>query len=405
MMKSKINYINKNLFVLLICFIFIFSEQIRTGIMGGQLGVINIIGTIILILIYINNIKKINKYGIIFIYSTISMYLLSASFYENSIFKIFKIIVIYFIPLGLILISIESETFEKIFEFTLNILKIIIICITVIGILDYVFNINFNLIISKLMSQRMQELIYNQQFSETYRLYSFMGHPLFNTELYLMFFTLSTIDYKYYKKRSLPIWILIISLIGVLLTASKTGIILMGIAMVCLFRNEKKISKIILIIGITIIVYKIGLFNSVIERFSSGSLTTGRAEKWIEVSQMGEFPIKFFTGYGNGFTFVMNTYIDWASAAFEYPFRMFSLEFGVLITSLIYIFIMIIPSIVLIKRGQWMLMLIFLIVFLDVNTFNGLSLNGDYMLIFCFFIFIILNTSNYIKLNTKEVDL
>ncbi|WP_255993623.1 hypothetical protein [Clostridium perfringens] len=209
---------------------------------------------------------------------------------------------------------------------------------------------------------------------------------------------MNSIWFKYFKEKDLPIWILIVSMIGISLTASKTGMILMVLATIFLFRNNNKVNKIILLLLVTFIAYKLGLFNSVIERFTEGSLTTGRSEKWIEVQAMGEFPIKFFTGYGNGFTFILNRYIDWASAAFEYPIRMFSLEFGVLTSVLIYYFIMIIPIITFIKRKQFFLGVSFMIIFVDVNTFNGLALNGDYMLIFCFFIFLIMNISNCIRI-------
>ncbi|ETJ35880.1 hypothetical protein Q604_UNBC09799G0001, partial [human gut metagenome] len=38
-----------------------------------------------------------------------------------------------------------------------------------------------------------------------------------------------------------------------------------------------------------------------------------------------------------------------------------------------------------------------IIVLLDVNTFNGIAISGDKMLIFCFFTFLILNLSDYLK--------
>ncbi len=397
-MKDRQLNINEVLFKLLIVAIFILPQEIRGGVLGESLGIINILAIILLFFIYKYNIKNSNTFYIICFYLTLVVYVFLALFYERSLVKILKSIFFYFFPLGLGLIRINLITFKKIFKFMLKILNIIIILIIFIGVLRFIFNIDLNIFISKLMTNRMKELIYNQQFSNVYRLYSFMGHPLFNTELILMFFILNSIWFKYFKEKDLPIWILIVSMIGISLTASKTGMILMVLATIFLFRNNNKVNKIILLLLVTFIAYKLGLFNSVIERFTEGSLTTGRSEKWIEVQAMGEFPIKFFTGYGNGFTFILNRYIDWASAAFEYPIRMFSLEFGVLTSVLIYYFIMIIPIITFIKRKQFFLGVSFMIIFVDVNTFNGLALNGDYMLIFCFFIFLIMNISNCIRI-------
>jgi hypothetical protein len=76
---------------------------------------------------------------------------------------------------------------------------------------------------------------------------------------------------------------------------------------------------------------------------------------------------------------------------------MFSLEMGVLMTIMIYIFIALIPILTLIKRRHWYLLTCYLTVFLDINTFNGIALLGDKMMILNLFIFLIYNLSNYIK--------
>ncbi|WP_139376263.1 hypothetical protein [Clostridium chromiireducens] len=256
------------------------------------------------------------------------------------------------------------------------------------------------------MSPRTQEqIIANSMSDEAKRLYSFMGHPLFNTELYLMFLVLNILYNKYLQQRKSPVWILVVPTIGLAFTGSKTGFVLLCVSVLLLFKSSNIINKILLIMFGLIIALKIGLFNTLIYRFTTGSLTSGRSEKWIEITSMNIFPIKFFTGYGNGFTFILNSYVDWASAAFEYPIRMFSLEMGIIMTIMIYLFIMVIPIIILMKRGHWDLLLSYLIVFADINTFNGIAILGDKMMILSLFIFLILNLSKliYMKDDIKEV--
>ncbi|WP_258280612.1 hypothetical protein [Clostridium sp. CM027] len=395
--KRKTQLNNKKIFMLLLISLFVFPQELRS-ILGEKMFTINMMGIVSLVLLIINNFRGINKKKIIFLFITILVYMSTAVFYENNIMNIGTVIILFLTPLSLTIIEVDKQILKDIFKWTILILNIIIIIITVVGILEIIFNININIAISKFMSQRTQEQILLSSVSgDAKRLYSFMGHPLFNTELYLMFFVLNILYNKYFNEACCPIWILIISIIGIAFTGSKSGFVLLCLGIIVLFKCNNKIKKTLIIICGIIIAFQTGLFDTLISRFTSESLTTGRSEKWIQVQSMNIFPIKFFAGYGRGFTFKLNSYTDWASAAFEYPMRMFSLELGILITIMMYIFIMIIPIITLMKRKHYFLIVSYLIVFLDVNTFNGLSTSGDKMIIFCLFTFLILNLSNLVQ--------
>ena len=181
------------------------------------------------------------------------------------------------------------------------------------------------------------------------------------------------------------------------MTASKMGLILISSAILVITHNKSIIKKVVLISGILLIAMYTGIFNNTIERFMEGSITTGRAETWQAVLKSGLYPIKLLSGYGHEFTFTFNNYLPWASAAFEYPIRMFSLELGIVMAVLIYICIGVIPILILLKRNHVYLLISYMIIFIDVNSYNGLALASDYMFIFSIFIFIILNTSRLIK--------
>lgn len=394
----KSQSINKKLFIILLISLFIFSQELREGILGNTLATINILSLFSVSLFILNNFKELDKRKFIILYITILIYMFTASLYEDNFFTIIKCVISYIFPLILIITEVDKDTLRSIFKFTVITLNVIIIVITIIGIFEIIFGININNHISNFMSQRTQEqIIANSMTMTGKRLYSFMGHPLFNTELYLMFLVLNILYNKYLIEKRYPIWILAAATIGIAFTGSKTGFVLLCFCIVALFKSNNKGKKILLIISGILIALKIGLFNTLIYRFTTGSLTSGRSEKWTEIQSMNIYPIKFFTGYGNGFTFTFNSYVDWASAAFEYPFRMFSLEMGIIITIMIYLFIMFIPVMTLMKRRQWYLLLSYLIVFVDINTFNGIALLGDKMMIISLFIFLILGLSKYIS--------
>ena len=372
-------------------------SEIRNGVLGRKLGCINYIAiTFLIYLVYIN-IKNIYKKYMIFLYFIIIYYIFTLIFNNENLFNVLIVICVHLFPLILIGMSINDKIFKNIFYTVIKIINFIIILITVLGLMEFILGLDISLYISKFMPDRTQELILFQKQANVKRLYSFMGHPLFNTQLYLMFFVLNNIYNKYFEKILSDKILVIISVIGIAMTASKMGLILISSAILVITHNKSIIKKVVLISGILLIAMYTGIFNNTIERFMEGSITTGRAETWQAVLKSGLYPIKLLSGYGHEFTFTFNNYLPWASAAFEYPIRMFSLELGIVMAVLIYICIGVIPILILLKRNHVYLLISYMIIFIDVNSYNGLALASDYMFIFSIFIFIILNTSRLIK--------
>lgn len=397
---KNINLINKpnlkieKILTLIIIFTFCIPGEIRTGIFGRTLGLVNYVSVGLIIYLTIVNIRNFNKKYLIFVYLILLYYVATFTLYENKIINSIIVIISYIMPLLIIGMKTEEAEFKNIFRKLLFVLNIIMIIVTITGLIEVVLKIDIYSSISKIMTPRSRELILSQKTREIYRLYSFMGHPLLNTQLYLMFFLLNNVYNKYFEKVLSIKTIIIISFIGISMTASKTGLALIGVSILLVAYQKSKLNHIVMIIVTGAVVFETGIFNNTIARLVEGSLTTGRAESWERVINSGLFPIKFFTGYGHGFTFEYNKYLDWASAAFEYPIRMFALELGTVMSILIYICIGLIPIFILIKRRHIYLLIVYLILFIDVNTYNGLALAGDYMLILSLFIFIILNMSN-----------
>lgn len=402
-LQNKANSKIEKILTLIIIFTFGIPGEIRTGILGRTLGLVNYATIGLIVYLTLINIRNFNKKYLMFIYLILIYYVATFIIYENKIINSVIVIGSYIIPLLIIGMRVDEVLFKNIFRKLLFVFNIIMIMVTIAGLVEVVLKIDIYSSISKIMTPRTRELILNQKARDIYRLYSFMGHPLLNTQLYLMFFLLNNIYNKYFEKVLSIKTMIIISLVGISMTASKTGMALIGISILFVTYQNSKIKHIVMIIATGTIAFGTGIFNNTIARLVGGSLTTGRAESWERVINSGLFPIKLFTGYGHAFTFEFNKYLNWSSAAFEYPIRMFSLELGTIMAILIYICIGLIPIFILIKRRHIYLMISYLILFIDVNTYNGLALAGDYMLILCLFIFIILNMSNILKYRGENV--
>lgn len=394
-----------NYLTLISIFTFLIPGEIRYGVLGRQLGLINYISLSLVLYMVFKYIKQINMYFLIFYFITLIYYLTSALFYEKSIGTLIVVLGSYFIPLILIGLKINSENFKQFFEFFLKIFNSIVIFIVVLGVLDYFWKYKIISSLSFLLSPRTEELVNIQSTRGIYRLYSFMGHPLYNTQLFLMFYVLNMLKHRYYTNTIKIKYILAISLIGISLTASKTGFILVGVLLLIFNSGKKNYKYYTIVILVVLVSFLLGMFDNTILRLSSESLSTGRNEIWETISKNNLYPFKYFTGYGHSFTYYYNKIIPWASAAFEYPIRMFSLELGIINALLIYFFIFIYPIYFLLKGRDWRLLVGYLIIFIDVNTYNGLSNPGDNMLVFSIFIFIVLNLQTQSQNSKNKIDI
>lgn len=232
---------------------------------------------------------------------------------------------------------------------------------------------------------------------ESSRLYSYIGHPLYNAELFLMTFGL---NYAYnefilqnHKKDK---WVILVTMIGVAMTASKSAIAIY-LALLILF-YMKSIRYTIFSLVILMIGYFNGIFDLVLQRFRA-SLTTGRAEVWNRISSKGIHFFHFFWGNGSDSKYKYAYLEEWARAAFEYPYRLYALEFGILFAILIFVFLFFLPEIKIIKnRTGWIIFsIMFLAVVVHVNVYNGIGTYSDPMYLYCLFGCVTLNLSAYAK--------
>jgi len=243
---------------------------------------------------------------------------------------------------------------------------------------------------------------YADMASASIRLYSYIGHPLYNAELFLMTFGLNFTYTEFIEKdHKQDKWIILITMVGVAMTASKSAIAIF-LALLILF-YMKSIKYTIFSLAVLAIGYFNGVFDLVIQRFG-GSLTSGRAEVWSRINSTGIQFFHFFWGNGSDSKYKYAYLEEWARAAFEYPYRLYALEFGILFTVLIFLFLFVIPEIRIIKNrtGMMWISVMFLAVVAHVNMYNGIGTYSDPMYLFCLFGCITLNLSTYIR--REDID-
>lgn len=286
-----------------------------------------------------------------------------------------------------ILLYYKPKNLDKTLRFIIRGLNIGCFIIVIVGIIDIGFD---KKIISSYFLLAGDYNYYSMAIGGN-RLYSFLGHPLYNAQIFLSTFGL---NYAYndlilhnHKKDK---WIIIILFIGISMTASKSAIVLY-IALLCVL-YIKKIKYFIFIITSVIFGYRLGMLDLVISRFS-GSLSTGRNELWEKLQGYNIDFFSFFWGRGSDSKYSFAYIDEWARAAFEYPIRLFALEFGILFTIIIMIIIFGIPIYELLKRKQknFCLLIIFVAVSIHVNMYNGIGTYMDQMYMFCLFGCAILN--------------
>lgn len=293
------------------------------------------------------------------------------------------------IPLLIIQIKFQNFfVFKIFFERFLKVFNSVIYVLFICAIIDYFTKGALASVIFGIINNDTLLSI-----SKTGRFVSILGHPLFNTELFIAFFGLNVIKQKYFTKEKNTRFIYI-ALLGVLFTASKTGVVLMIIAIIVL--NVSKPSKMFPLLLLVLLFYYLGFFDLFLERLFSGSLTSNRAEKWIQIVADKDIILNWLNGHGNGSVFQLNNNYIHASAAFEYPLRLYAYEFGLLFTIIISTLLFIIPILKLLRNNQYILLILLLTLIIDVNTYNGIGLYHDYMYVYCTFLCIYLNISKFI---------
>ena len=205
------------------------------------------------------------------------------------------------------------------------------------------------------------------------RFFSLWGHPLTNAVLFNSFFILNDIYHRNIEKKYPKIIYFLIALFGVALCASKTGLVVICLCLV-ISNWENKKWLLVYAAGIAVLFFS-GIFNDLLQRFTSTPLTTGRFTALVQYFKNGDYPLRPFVGYGSGTAY--NKTLFPLKPGFEFPLMMYALDNGILF-SIVYIgSIFIYYTRQILGRGQIKNWLCVSLLFAQINTYNGMSLRNQ----------------------------
>ncbi len=227
------------------------------------------------------------------------------------------------------------------------------------------------------------------------RFYFIWGHPLTNALSFNTFFALNVIWLRANKKRCFTFLFFIPTVVGVLLTYSRTGLTVCVLLMIIMNWKHKK--SLLAAIPVLAVLYFAGVFNGVIERISTLTLTDGRLEHMQTYLASGVHPLRFLTGYGPNTVLNRSGPLYSMRFAFEFPLMMYAHDYGILF-SFVHLFGLFgfVTWRFLRKKGgkrNWFPWLCWSLLFAEINTYNAYTLNShDVCWFFCLITMILLNT-------------
>lgn len=409
--KDILTLRNRSILVIILLSIFIFPCYFREEFIGS-LGKINLLAILCIFMLLKINKKYINK-SIFYLITCMGIYITFNNIVinGNALSTTINTLLIVVLPMYIISINIKDEQFELYIIKFIKVYNTFTIIIFIIGIIDLFTNYKIMTFIGEMCSNELSIFINEFTNTDIYRYTSYMGHPLFTRDIFIIFYILNNVYYIKFKKNIISKYIVIIvSLVGVLLTVSKSGIV---IILICILigRDELKLSKklysVLSIIILILITYRLGFFDSILNRLQDGTITSGRSEAQEILDYLGIYPIKIFSGYGEYISDLLKSYIDtWTiTALLEYPIKILAYKYGIVCTIVGVIVLFIYPIIsILINKEYKIAMLVFLTM-ININTYNGLIMKADNMILYCLILMIIINLSR-VKINkfTYEVD-
>ncbi len=376
-MKIKIRYIP----YLLVCFgIFIFPYSLRNAIIPSIAG-INIFVYLGLIYGYNKGIIRLisNKFIkfllAIFILVSISLLIYVKDNGWDYIFK-FKLIFIYILPI--LFLNIEIPKKENLDLFIIGfykVLKKICLLMVVFGLLDKLLgNVIQGFWASFYDSSTLKYMV------NSGRLVSFYGHPLTNTYLFLTFLSWVLMLKELYNIKNKYVINILIALLGIAMTGSKSGIII-AIALLLIYHvGLKNIKYMFIVVALMVVLYTTGIFDLVFDRLmegiAAGDISTSRNSALTRLLENGT--IKFDLLKGNVIDYSYTSMI----AALEYPFLRWSYTSGILFTITMYLGYFVFPIVRIISGKNMRVLICTLCLMIYVNGNNGISAYNDDLLLY-----------------------
>ena len=408
-MKVKISDIKQKFPFFLICIGLLFMPStIRTSALHSEWALINVaswLGTILLTKRYYNGGKvSVSKNGKLGVANPIWIVLLVALFAMESLMlpeftatSEVKYIYATILPIYILYSVVDDDDiicYTKLFSRLLTVAStIVVIC----GLMDMFLGVGIGNSIA--IFTNAASLIESIRQG---RMVSYFGHPLLTAEIMILTFSFNTLVNYCIEKKSIfyTVYYSLISVIGIGMCGGKMGLVLIAVEFALLYVNKKGLKYFIIVAAAVYWAYGYGLLDTVIGRFiagfESGDITTGRNTALLRVIQGGVLRFNLLIGHAG-----MNL-SERMIAALEYPPLRWAYLFGVWFSVLMCVVLFAIPAIKILKNKNIKIFIVFLILVLDVNSYNGITTQSDQMLLYCVSVFLLLNLSYAVRGNGNE---
>ena len=408
-MKVKISDIKQKFPFFLICIGLLFMPStIRTSALHSEWALINVaswLGIILLTKRYYNGGKvSVSKNGKLGVANPIWIVLLVALFAMESLMlpeftatSEVKYIYATILPIYILYSVVDDDDiicYTKLFSRLLTVAStIVVIC----GLMDMFLGVGIGNSIA--IFTNAASLIESIRQG---RMVSYFGHPLLTAEIMILTFSFNTLVNYCIEKKSIfyTVYYSLISVIGIGMCGGKTGLVLIAVEFALLYVNKKGLKYFIIVAAAVYWAYGYGLLDTVIGRFiagfESGDITTGRNTALLRVIQGGVLRFNLLIGHAG-----MNL-SERMIAALEYPPLRWAYLFGVWFSVLMCVVLFAIPAIKILKNKNIKIFIVFLILVLDVNSYNGITTQSDQMLLYCVSVFLLLNLSYAERGNGNE---
>lgn len=306
------------------------------------------------------------------------------------------------IPLLLTGINLEGKTARVIFTKFVKTLNSVMFLMLFIGILDLVTGGKIQLyMIQHIFDPELAKLATIDYNSGVYRFYFIFGHTLTIGWYMLLFFVVNVIHNRLYTIILPSIVISAMTFVGLVLCNSRTAL-LIGILMIVLFnRPQKKVLvyylALILMLGSVMLIPVVqeNILERFINGFESSSVSGGRNEAVQMVFDGAVEPPGLLLGKGIGASRLVTEKMGGFVESFEYPVIMFSYDFSIVATGLLYLLLLILPVHHFMRYRQVLIAVLFFCITLYINGFNILSGYMDYMGQLCFVIMLLKNVASH----------
>ena len=380
-MKIKIEKSYANCYYIMLLSIFITGYTLRSSILPGVFGYINFAFYISMFIILMRWIKYFNIRHIMIISAIFGGILYVDIMTGSNIYKSINSIFGFVLPLLLFCINYKRVIIDEELFITkcIKIVNFFTIVIFIYIVIDMVTNCLLTRTLSIIFPKLVEYIPKDTGFLK-FRSASYLGHELYTKHFILMFYILNMLYHAIKLKYLMnPIIIHIIVMIGMVFSGSKIGIlIVLFLILYFNFKNRNRIINITLIfLGLLILGY-LGLFDYIINRFTTTTLTTGRSAAW-DLMYPSLPKLQFIGGFGENLTelLLIRFTPTQVTAAFEYPFRIWAYRYGLLITGLILYEIYISTLYRFIRSKNMMFIISFSILIIETSVFNQLVYNPD----------------------------